>query len=232
MPAGGALIIKTVNSTHAELKSKLYAPPSGTYVHLSITGSGGGIDKAIQSRIFDPFFTTKGLGGGTGLGLASVYGIVKGHNGYIEVDSDKGHGTTFHIYLPASDKKIKRHVEMTSEALQGSGTLLIVDDEEMVLKVGVKQLEKLGYKVLAAQTGREAVERFRKNKDEIDLVILDIVMPEMGGGAVFGRLKKINPQVKVLLSSGYSIDGQAGELLKRGCNGFIQKPFDLKRLSQ
>jgi len=232
MPAGGALIIKTVNATHAELKSKLYAPQSGTYVHLSITDSGEGIDNAIQSRIFDPFFTTKGLGGGTGLGLASVYGIVKGHNGYIEVDSEKGHGTTFHIYLPASDKKVKQPVEVTSEVLQGSGTLLIVDDEEMVLKVGVKQLERLGYKVLAAQTGREAVERFEKNKDEIDLVILDIVMPEMGGGEVYDRLKKINPQVKVLLSSGYSIDGQAGELLKRGCSGFIQKPFDLKRLSQ
>ncbi len=182
MPAGGALVIKTANSTHGELKSKLYTPPRGAYVHLAITDSGEGIDKAIQSRIFDPFFTTKGLGGGTGLGLASVYGIVKGHNGNIEVDSEKGHGTTFHIYLPASDKRVQPSVEMTSEVILGSGTLLIVDDEEMVLNVGVMQVERLGYKVLAAQTGREAVERFKKNKDEIDLVILDMVMPQMGGG--------------------------------------------------
>ena len=232
MPAGGALVIKTVNFTHDELKSKLYAPQRDSYVHLSITDSGEGIDKAIQSRIFDPFFTTKGLGGGTGLGLASVYGIVNGHNGYIEVDSEKDRGTTFHIYLPASDREVKQPVEMMSAVIQGCGTVLMVDDEEMVLNVGVKQLEKLGFTVFAAQTGREAIDCFKKNKDKIDLVILDIVMPEMGGGEIYDQLKKINPRVKVLLSSGYSIDGQAGELLKRGCSGFIQKPFDLKRLSQ
>jgi two-component system cell cycle sensor histidine kinase/response regulator CckA len=232
MPAGGTLSIKTVNSAHTELKSKLYAPQSGSYVHLSITDSGEGIDKAIQSSIFDPFFTTKGLGGGTGLGLASVYGIVKGHGGYIKVVSDKGRGATFHIYLPASEKKVGQPVEMRSEAFQGSGTLLMVDDEEMVLDVGVRQLKRLGYNVLAARNGPEAVQCFREKKDEIDLVILDIVMPAMGGGEVFDALKKINPQVKVLLSSGYSINGQAGELLKRGCSGFIQKPFNLKQLSK
>jgi len=232
MPAGGVMTIKTENCTHTELKSKLYIPQRGRYAHLSITDSGEGIDKAIQSRIFDPFFTTKRLGGGTGLGLASVYGIVKGHNGYIEVDSEKGRGTTFHIYLPATDKKVEQQVEIKSDVIPGSGTLLIVDDEEMVLNIGVKQLEKLGYHVLAAKSGREAVECFSKNHHEIGLVILDLVMPGMGGGEVYEHLKKINPQVKVLLSSGYSIDGHAGELLKRGCSGFIQKPFDLKRLSQ
>jgi len=232
MPAGGSLRIKTANSPHADLKSRLYAPQSGSYVHLSVTDSGKGIDKAIQFRIFDPFFTTKGLGGGTGLGLASVYGIVKGHNGCIEVDSDKGRGAAFHIYLPATAKKVRQPAATKREVFQGSGTLLMVDDEEMVLDVGVRQLERLGYNVLAARTGPEAIQCFREKKDEIDLVILDMVMPAMGGGEVFDALKKINPQVKVLLSSGYSIDGQAGELLKRGCSGFIQKPFDLNRLSQ
>ncbi|MEJ2168747.1 MAG: PAS domain S-box protein [Desulfobacterales bacterium] len=215
MPAGGALLIKTENCTHAELKNQLHAPQSGGYVHLSITDSGEGIDKAIQFRIFDPFFTTKGLVGGAGLGLASVYGIVKGHNGYIEVDSDQGRGATFHIYLPATEKKVRQPVEMRSEVFQGSGTLLMVDDEEMVLDVGVRQLERLGYNVFAARTGAEAIQCFRKKKDEIDLVILDIVMPAMGGGEVFNALKKINPQVKVLLSSGYSINGQAGGLRHR-----------------
>ena len=232
MPAGGTLTIATANSTHAEIRSTLYTPQRGNYTHLSITDTGEGIDKAIQSRIFDPFFTTKELGGGTGLGLASVYGIVKGHNGYIEVDSDKGSGTTFRLYLPASDKRVKQPVQMSGKVIQGSGNLLIVDDEEMVLKVGVRQLERLGYSVLAAQSGREAIQCFKEHKDEIDLVILDIVMPEMGGGEVYDRMKEIDPQVKVLLSSGYSIDGQAGELLQRGCSGFLQKPFDLKRLSQ
>jgi two-component system, cell cycle sensor histidine kinase and response regulator CckA len=226
------LTIATANSTHAEIRSTLYTPQRGNYTHLSITDTGEGIDKAIQSRIFDPFFTTKELGGGTGLGLASVYGIVKGHNGYIEVDSDKVSGTTFRIYLPASDKRVKQPVQMSGKVIQGSGNLLIVDDEEMVLKVGVRQLERLGYSVLAAQSGREAIQCFKEHKDEIDLVILDIVMPEMGGGEVYDRMKEIDPQVKVLLSSGYSIDGQAGELLQRGCSGFLQKPFDLKRLSQ
>jgi len=232
MPAGGAMTVKTENCTHAELTNKLYIPQKGSYAHLSITDSGEGIDKAIQSRIFDPFFTTKRLGGGTGLGLASVYGIIKGHNGYIEVESEKGRGTTFHIYLPATDKRVEKQVEIKSDVILGSGTLLIVDDEEMVLNIGVKQLEKLGYHVLAAGSGREAIECYRRNQHEIALVILDLVMPGMGGGEVYEQLKEINPQVKVLLSSGYSIDGQAGELLKRGCSGFIQKPFDLKRLSR
>jgi two-component system cell cycle sensor histidine kinase/response regulator CckA len=231
MPVGGDLILKTMNATHKDMNGRLYKTKPGNYVQLTVTDTGTGMDKKTQERIFDPFFTTKEMGRGTGLGLASVYGIVKGHNGYIDVESRKGHGTTFSIYLPASYQKIHKLVEPASQPIEGTGTILLVDDEEMVLGVGVKMLENLGYTVLEAKGGREAIEVYNENKDEVDMVILDMIMPEMGGGEAYDRIKEINSSVKVLLSSGYSIDGQASEILKRGCDGFIQKPFSVKELS-
>ena len=231
MPVGGDLILKTMNATHKDMNGRLYKPKPGNYVQLTVTDTGTGMDKKTQERIFDPFFTTKEMGRGTGLGLASVYGIVKGHGGYIDVDSRKGYGTTFIIYLPASSRKIHKPLETSSQPVNGAGTILLVDDEEIVLGVGVKMLENLGYTVLAAKGGREAVEVYNENKDEVDIVILDMIMPEMGGGEAFDRMKEINSNVKVLLSSGYSIDGQASEILRRGCDAFIQKPFTVKELS-
>ena len=231
MPVGGDLILKTRNATHKDMNGKLYKPKPGNYVQLTVTDTGTGMDKKTQERIFDPFFTTKEMGRGTGLGLASVYGIVKGHDGYIDVESKKGLGTTFSIYLPASRRKVHESLEPSTQPVNGAGTILLVDDEEMVLEVGVKMLEKLGYTVLEAKGGREAVEVYNKNKDEVDMIILDMIMPEMGGGEAYDRIKEINSKVKVLLSSGYSIDGQASEILRRGCDGFIQKPFSVKELS-
>lgn len=190
------------------------------------------MDENILERIFDPFFTTKETGKGSGLGLASVYGIVKNHGGYIDVQSEKNRGTCFRIFFPASDKKVTEPKEPTPEIKQGSGTILIVDDEEMVLDIGIKVLKKLGYTVLNAKNGREAVALFQEHGDTINLVILDIVMPDIGGGEVYDRLKEIRPDVKVLLSSGYSIDGQARDIMDRGCDGFIQKPFSMKALSE
>jgi len=213
------------------IKSNLYNPKPGNYVQLTITDSGTGMDNQILERIFDPFFTTKEMGRGTGLGLASVYGIIKSHAGYIDVESEKGHGTTFTIFLPASEEDIEGTADTTVKLIRGSGTLLIVDDEELVLSVGVNMLEKLGYTVLAAKNGTEAVDIFEANKDKIKMVILDIIMPDMGGGEVYDKIKAINPDVKVLLSSGYSVDGQAIELLERGCDGFMQKPFTMEELS-
>jgi CheY-like chemotaxis protein len=163
--------------------------------------------------------------------LASVYGIVKSHDGYIDVESEKGHGTTFTIFLPATEKGVEDKAEADARLIRGSGTLLIVDDEELVLEVGVNMLEKLGYTVLAAKNGTEAVDIFKANKDKIKMIVLDIIMPDMGGGEVYDKIKVINPDVKVLLSSGYSVDGQAIELLERGCDGFMQKPFTLEELS-
>ena len=231
MPGGGKLILKTKNETHLNIKSNHYDPRPGKYVQLTITDSGTGIDNQTLERIFDPFFTTKGMGRGTGLGLASVYGIIKSHDGYIDVTSEKGHGTTFTIFLPASEKDVEGTADTAAKLIKGSGTLLIVDDEELVLKVGVNMLEKLGYTVLGAKNGTEAVDIFKANKDKIQMVILDIIMPDMGGGDVYDKIKAINPEVKVLLSSGYSVDGQAIELLERGCDGFMQKPFTMEELS-
>jgi len=185
-----------------------------------------------MDHIFDPFFTTKGLAEGTGLGLASAYGIIKAHSGYIDVDSEEGKGTTFEIFLPATEEEGEKEKELPDELVKGEGTILLVDDEEMVLDAGEQMVKILGYEVLLANSGQEALELYEKNQDKVALVLLDMVMPGVSGRKTFDRLKEINPRVKVLLLSGYSIDGQATEILKRGCDGFIQKPFSLKQLSQ
>ncbi len=231
MPGGGKLFLKTKNETHLNIKGDRYNPKPGNYVQLTISDTGTGMDKATMERIFDPFFTTKAMGRGTGLGLASVYGIIKNHDGYIDVDSVKGRGTTFTIFLPATEKRVEDHAEADTRLIKGSGTLLIVDDEQLVLDVGVNMLERLGYTVLKAHNGAEAVKIFEAHKDRIKMVILDIIMPGMGGGMVYDKIKAINPKVKVLLSSGYSVDGMAIELLERGCDGFMQKPFTMEQLS-
>ena len=230
----GDIILKTANVTHRDMKGKTYDPKPGNYVLLTVADTGRGMDKQTQKHIFEPFFTTKEMGNrrGTGLGLASVYGIVKAHAGYIDVDSKKGKGTTFGIYLPATEKKTEKTSQAAQEIIKGSGTILLVDDEEVVLDVGIKLLEKLGYGVLDAKSGREALEIFKENKDRIDVVLLDMIMPDVGGGEAYDLMKQINPDVKVLLSSGYSIDSQAKEILARGCDSFIQKPFTMPQLSQ
>jgi CheY-like chemotaxis protein len=189
------------------------------------------MDKKTQERIFDPFFTTRYMRRETGFGLATVYGIIKGHGGYIDVDSKEGRGTTFSIYLPASVKQVSEKDEQCEEVVKGTETVLFVDDEDMIIQVGREILETLGYQVLLARNGKEAIEVYKANKDKIDVVILDMIMPDISGGETYDLLRAINPQIKVLLSSGYSIDGQAQEILERGCNGFIQKPFDINRLA-
>jgi CheY-like chemotaxis protein len=231
MPKGGDLFLKTANVNFKEIKGRGYTPNPGDYILLTVTDTGVGIDSKTIDRIFDPFFTTKELGRGTGLGLASTYGIVKGHGGYIEVESEKGRGSTFKVYLPAADKPAQQTVRPSAPISKAIGTVLLVDDEEVILDVSEKVLKVLGYKVLVARGGAAAIEIFKKHQDSIDLVLLDIIMPHMGGGEVFDRLKEISPEVKVLLSSGYSIDGEASKIMARGCNGFIQKPFDIMQLS-
>jgi PAS domain S-box-containing protein len=231
MPKGGKLILKSENVTHLAMVDRVYNPKPGIYVKITVTDTGIGMDKETQERIFDPFFTTKEMGRGTGLGLASAYGIIKSHNGYIDVESEKEHGTTFSIYLPATTEKKLEEKEPAHQIMNGNGTILLVDDEEMVLDVGARVLEKLGYAVLEAKCAQDALDVFRENNDKIDMVILDMVMPEMGGDEVYSVMKEINSNVKVLLSSGYSIDGHAKEILQRGCDGFLQKPYNVKELS-
>jgi CheY-like chemotaxis protein len=190
------------------------------------------MDQKIMDRIFEPFFTTKELGRGSGLGLASVYGIIKGHGGYIDVESKKGQGVIFNIYLPASEESVQKTPEISGRIMEGNETILLVDDEALVIDVGVQLLEKLGYTVFEAQSGRDAIRIFTERNRTIDMLILDMVMPGMGGGEVYDQIKRIDPKVKVLLSSGYSIDGQATKILNRGCEGFIQKPFNMEDLSK
>lgn len=232
MPSGGNLVLKTMNATHKDFKGKQYDPKPGAYVLLAVTDNGTGMDEKTKERIFEPFFTTKELGRGTGLGLASVYGVVKGHGGYIDVESRKNLGTTFSVYLPSSKKRTYRSIKETELAFRGNEMILLVDDEEMVLEIAAQLLRKLGYGVLEAGGGREAVDIFMQRKQEIDLVILDMVMPGMGAGDVYDHIKDIDPDVKVLLSSGYNMDGQASEILARGCDGFIQKPYSINELSK
>jgi PAS domain S-box-containing protein len=231
MPAGGKLSLTSENVTHKDIINSVYNPKPGLYVKLTVADTGTGMDKKIQERIFDPFFTTKEMGRGTGLGLASAYGIIKNHGGYITVESEKEQGTVFNIYIPAVREKHRGKKEPDNQIVSGSGTILLVDDEEMVLDVNVKVLEKLGYSVLEAKSGKEAISAYRENKDEIDMVILDMVMPGMGGGEVYDIIKKINNNVKVLLSSGHSMDGRAKQILQRGCDGFLQKPYRMGEVS-
>ncbi|MBW2172774.1 MAG: response regulator [Deltaproteobacteria bacterium] len=232
MPHGGNLYIETSNVELYENYTKPFGVEPGNYGKISVTDTGIGMDKAMQQSIFDPFFTTREMGRGTGLGLSSAYGIIKNHDGIINVYSEKGKGATFNIYLPASKKELPmREDRLPDEILKGTETLLLVDDEGMILGVGEEMLKKMGYGVLLATSGNEAVELCKKHKNEIDLVILDMIMPDMGGGEAYDRMKENNSRVKVLLSSGYSIQGQATEILERGCDGFIQKPFNVKELS-
>ncbi len=235
MPEGGSLYLKTENVVLGAdfINNQPYKVEPGDYIKITVTDTGMGIDQETQERIFEPFFTTKEMGRGTGLGLASVYGIIKNHEGCINVYSEIGQGTTFTIYLPASRKAVRQEPRAaTPIVVTGTGTILLIDDEKMIIAVGQELLEELGYDVLTAQSGREAIEIYRQHADRIDLVIMDMIMPGLGGGETFDRLKEINSDVKVLLSSGYSINGQASKILERGCDGFLQKPFNINQLSE
>jgi PAS domain S-box-containing protein len=232
MPAGGDLYIRTENITLDDRLGAPYGGKTGKHVKVTITDTGIGMDDEIIKRVFDPFFTTKEKERGTGLGLASAYGIVNNHEGIITASSVKGQGASFEILLPASSQKIAVVKTPGQEVLTGTETILLVDDEEVIADVGTRLLEKMGYAVVVARNGSEALKIYERGQNEIALVILDLIMPDMGGREVFDRLRKINPRAKVLLSSGYSRDGQASEILGRGCDGFIQKPFSLKALSE
>ncbi|MGD8242062.1 MAG: PAS domain S-box protein [Desulfobacterales bacterium] len=232
MPDGGELFVKTMNVNDGQIRRRNYKIKPGEYVLTMVADTGVGMEQKIRRRIFEPFFTTKELGRGTGLGLASAYGIIKGHGGYIDVDSQRGYGTTFFIYLPASSRKIEEIGYKDQSVIQGSGCILVVDDEPSVLDISARMLKKLGFQVLEACSGRDAIRVFRENLGKIDLVILDMIMPDLGGGEVYDHIRDIQPDVKAILATGYSIDGEAARILKRGCDGVIQKPFSIDRLSR
>jgi PAS domain S-box-containing protein len=241
MPEGGKLIFETTNVVldGEYCETHLGASP-GEYVLLSISDTGHGMDKETLERIFEPFYTTKEMGKGTGLGLAMVYGIVKNHGGYITCYSEPGQGTTFKLYFPVVQaESIKQRLEQKEkcEIPGGTETILLVDDEEAVLDVVKSMLERSGYTTITAESGERAVEIFSKvhrsegreeeRRDKIDLVILDLGMPGMGGHKCLKELLKIHPKVKVVISSGYSESGKMKETLESGAAGFIGKPYRL-----
>ena len=232
MPEGGNIHLETVNETLDDHQAVAHQVSPGRYVRISISDTGIGMDKATMERIFDPFFTTKTMKRGTGMGLASAYGIIRNHGGDIDVYSEIGHGATFNIYLKALNETVAKAAVKPVTPRQGNETILLVDDDALIVDVGQEMLRALGYDVLTAGDGKTALSLYRNHRDRISLVILDMIMPDMGGGMVYDQLKVLNPDIKALLASGYSIDGQATEILDRGCNGFIQKPFDLQSLSE
>jgi len=232
MPDGGDLYIQTENVVLSDAHCKPFEVKGGHFVKLSVTDSGIGMDEDTIGRIFEPFFTTKEIGKGTGLGLASAYGIIKNHNGIIRVYSEQGHGTTFVIYLPASQAEETDESQTDYSLIKGTEHILLVDDEEGPIMVEKLMLKELGYRVTTAESGREAIDIYAENTDTVDLIALDMIMPEMSGSATYEELKKINPAARILLVSGYSLNKQVEELLDLGCNGFIQKPFDIIELSR
>jgi PAS domain S-box-containing protein len=231
MPHGGTIKVRTENITIEKERLTPYRVKAGDYIKIMVADTGIGMDEKTRRKIFDPFFTTREMGRGKGLGLASVYGIIKNHEGFINVTSQTDQGTRLEIYLPASRRPAPLREQPDEILSHGYETVLLVDDEEMIIDVGRRMLEKLGYQTLTASNGYEAIEIYQSRAKDIGLVILDMVMPNISGGETFDRLRDINPAIKVILCSGYSIDGQASEILKRGCNAFIQKPFNLKTLS-
>jgi CheY-like chemotaxis protein len=232
MPAGGDIYLRTENVVPAYEYLQSLDIQAGRYVKISVTDTGIGMDEETRARIFEPFFTTKEMGRGTGLGLATVYGIIRGHHGFIDVSSEPGHGACFMVYLPASDHEVLDEAPMEETIVSGKETILLVDDEETVLEVTKEILEYLGYEVFSAGNGQEAIEIYKKESSRIDLIILDMIMPGMGGGEAFEILKDINPDVRIILSSGYSADGQAKDIMEKGVKAFLQKPFQMYQLSQ
>jgi PAS domain S-box-containing protein len=231
MPGGGKIYLETENVILSNELALLNSVNPGKYVKIMVTDTGTGMDEKIRARIFDPFFTTKEMGRGTGLGLATVNGIIRGHRGIINVYSEPGHGTIFTIYLPASEKEVVKEKTATSEIIKGTETILLVDDEKMVLVVNRKLLESLGYRVYSAGSGQDAISVCMEKQNEIDLVILDMIMPGISGAELIDRLREISSSIRILLTSGYSIDGEAQKIMERGCSGFLQKPFQLEQLS-
>jgi len=226
MPDGGRLTIGTRNLTLNEnyCKSSPFEISEGEYVEIEVRDTGNGISPENIKRIFEPFFTTKEQGKGTGLGLASVYGTIQNHHGAINVNSEIGTGTVFHIYLPCSDKVVKK-VSTEEIVSHGSGLILMVDDEELIRVTGKYTLEGMGYKVILAKNGLEAVEIFKKRNSEINFVIMDMIMPIMNGTEAFHKMKEIDKNCKVIISSGFTKDENLHELKEAGLAGFIQKPF-------
>jgi len=237
MAEPGEIFVTTQNLVIPEDHAYPFEVKPGDYVQLTIKDTGRGMDLETQKKIFDPFFSTNEIGNnkGRGLGLSTVYGIIKNHGGFILVYSEKGKGASFQICLPASrhvpTKEIKKEAHPFSHMQKGTETVLLVDDEDAVLHVGENFLKKLGYKPIIAKNGKQAVDLFKIHKNEIDLIVLDLVMPEMDGKQAFSEIKTLQPDARILFSTGHAVDDTIEGFLNQGCHGFIQKPFSLNEFA-
>lgn len=232
MPDGGTLTVKAENVQITPLDNKPLEIGPGKFIRISITDTGVGMDPGTKQRIFEPFFTTRNLGKGTGLGLASAYGIIRHHGGFINVCSEKGRGTTMSVYLPAEDLERPKERTPSTKTIKSRRGILLVDDEEIIIEIGEQMIRRLGYTVLTAASGQAAVNLYSENREIIDLVILDMIMPEMSGEETLNQLMGLDQNLKIIISSGYSINGKVSDLLKCGAIGFIQKPFNMTQLAE
>ncbi|HEY6952238.1 MAG TPA: ATP-binding protein, partial [Bacteroidota bacterium] len=228
MPGGGLLSLGTEMTSGHSVRSLFAEATASEYVHVRVRDTGIGMDEATRSHIFDPFFTTKDKGKGTGLGLSVVYGAVKNHDGFVRVESELSSGSTFHLFFPIPSKSLRTLDSVegnVEEAEGGSETILIVEDEEAIRSNIESLFLAKGYRVLTARDGGEAVEIYRMNKDEIQLVISDLGLPIVSGDQVLFLLKAMNPAAKVILASGYFEPDTKNALVNAGALDFVQKPY-------
>ncbi|MEK7263201.1 MAG: ATP-binding protein, partial [Bacteroidota bacterium] len=236
MPKGGTLSFKTSTVLLEQLNKKYADAHDNEYVCMQVSDTGTGIEREILERIFEPFFTTKERGKGTGLGLSVVYGTVKSHRGFIDVQSEDGKGTTFFLYFPVQPlgvEKIKKHTErLTSKTLKGSETILLVEDEESLMEVLVSLLEEAGYNVISAEDGEEAVAMFSEFHKDIAIVVSDLGLPRLSGWEAYLKMKEIQPRIKAILASGYLDPAIRAQMNKEGVRDFMQKPYDPQAILQ
>jgi nitrogen-specific signal transduction histidine kinase len=232
MPGGGDLYVETGRVELDASQATAHDVEPGSFVRIQVRDTGSGMSDEVRERVFEPFFTTKEMGRGTGLGLASAYGIVRNHGGCIAVESAPGEGSTFTILLPRANGAVERSSESPVGVAHGRGTILLIDDERVVREVCASLLERIGYDVIQAESGEEGLRLFREQPRRFDLVILDLVMPGRQGPDVFDSLVEVDEDVRILIASGYSVEGDASALLERGALGFLQKPFNLEQLSE
>ncbi|MBI1808046.1 MAG: response regulator [Ignavibacteria bacterium] len=228
MPSGGTLCIETEIVYGHVLRKRFHEAREEQYVCISVSDTGIGMDSATRVRIFEPFFTTKDKGKGTGLGLAVAYGIIKSHHGFIDVESEQGRGTTFRLYFGVPVKEVKSHRltrHETEENLSGDETILLVEDEEMLLEAVRDLLKEQGYSVLTAYDGEEAIELYEREWKNVSLVVSDMGLPKRGGWDVYLKMKEINPHVRAIFASGNIDPEKKVEMAKQGVGNFVQKPY-------
>jgi len=232
MPDGGSIIIKTSGVTIGDPDSHIFNIHPGDYLKISVTDTGTGMDSGTLKRIFEPFFTTKSEMGGSGLGLASAYGIIRNHGGIINAYSEPGGGSTFNIYIPSTSKSVSEESSLPEKTVyHGTGNILVIDDERSILESASEMLTILGYTVLQAESGDEAINIYSEKYNSIDLIILDMIMPGMSGSQVLKSLRDINPEARIILSSGYILKGDSLKVIEHEYSSFIQKPYNFLDLS-